>query len=952
MNDKVLSLDLDNPNRPTQQQDGPVECLGKTFKNDQARREYYLAILAEKLKDPEFRKIEGFPIGEDEDILNLSDPPYSTACPNPFLLDFIEHYGRAYSSEETYKREPYAADVSEGRNQPIYNAHSYHTKVPHKAIMRYILNFTKPGDIVLDSFGGSGMLGVAAQLCGSESEVSSLGYSIKNGEVFDSNSNQLISSLGARRSIINDLSPVANFISNNFNRPFDNNKLQLEVDEIFKLAEEELGWVYSTTHENSDLSVQAYELLQSNKYKEAAALAEGKVNYVLWSDIFICPECGEKNIFWDAGVDFENSLVKDKFECLSCSALVEKSKAEKYSESYFDEKLDTSITQAQMVPVLIGYTFRGKKYEKKPDEYDHLLVKKISELKISSWYPADRMPLGKEGRRNDSSGYTHVHHFYTRRNLAYLAFCFEKAKSLRFKFILTSLMFKSSILCAPLMSNYFAEKKGQARGGWIGKERTGTLYNPSIHSEVPVSAQLKTRRNSTAIALDCYGDIAISTGSATKLMLPSNSIDYVFIDPPFGSNIYYSELSYIWESWLKVKTAIQKEAIENSTQKKGPNEYRLLMVECFKEVYRVLKPGRWVTVEFSNTKSYIWNNIQSSLTEAGFIISNVSALSKKQGSINAYTTSTAVKQDLVISAYKPNGGFEDRFVNESNEEGVWDFIRTHLGYLPIIKCEGTELSKIPERDPRILFDQVVAYFVRNMRDVPLSSREFQNGLQERFSERDGMVFLPEQVVQYDKARITSTQLRQLSIFVDDEASAIEWLRQLLNDKPQTYQDIHPKFINELSGWKKAEIQLELMKLLEQNFLKFNGQGLVPAQIHSYLSTNFKELRGLEKDDSQLLAKAKDRWFVPDPNNEEQLQALRERDLLKQFEEYKSFSGKKIKLVRLEAVRAGFKKAWQDRDYATIIHVAEKIPDDLLQEDQKLLMWYDQAQTRHSDSSLF
>ena len=239
-----------------------------------------------------------------------------------------------------------------------------------------------------------------------------------------------------------------------------------------------------------------------------------------------------------------------------------------------------------------------------------------------------------------------------------------------------------------------------------------------------------------------------------------------------------------------------------------------------------------------------------------------------------------------------------------------------------------------------------------MREVPLSSREFQDGLQERFSERDGMVFLPEQVAQYDKARMTSTQLRQLNIFVDDEASAIEWLRQLLNDKPQTYQDIHPKFINELSGWKKAEMQLELMKLLEQNFLKFNGQGFVPAQIHSYLSTNFKELRGLEKDDPQLLKKAKDRWFVPDPNNEEQLQALRERDLLKQFEEYKSFIGKKIKLVRLEAVRTGFKKAWQDREYATIIQVAEKIPEDLLQEDQKLLMWYDQAQTRYSDTNLF
>jgi hypothetical protein len=58
-----------------------VECLGMTFENDEKRREYFLEKLREKLKDPEFRKIEGFPIGEDEDILALSDPPYYTACP-------------------------------------------------------------------------------------------------------------------------------------------------------------------------------------------------------------------------------------------------------------------------------------------------------------------------------------------------------------------------------------------------------------------------------------------------------------------------------------------------------------------------------------------------------------------------------------------------------------------------------------------------------------------------------------------------------------------------------------------------------------------------------------------------------------------------------------------------------------------------------------------------------
>ena len=86
-----------------------------------------------------------------------------------------------------------------------------------------------------------------------------------------------------------------------------------------------------------------------------------------------------------------------------------------------------------------------------------------------------------------------------------------------------------SLLCSPLMSNYFAEKKGNARGGWIGKERTGTLYNPSIHSEVPVLLQLQSRRKSTSVALDCYGVSAITTGSSAQLMLPDDSIDWSIV---------------------------------------------------------------------------------------------------------------------------------------------------------------------------------------------------------------------------------------------------------------------------------------------------------------------------------------------------------------------------------------------------------------------------------------
>ncbi|MEA2083615.1 MAG: DNA methylase, partial [Thermodesulfobacteriota bacterium] len=153
---------------------------------------------------------------------------------------------------------------------------------------------------------------------------------------------------------------------------------------------------------------------------------------------------------------------------------------------------------------------------------------------------------------------------------------------------------------------------------------------------------------------------------------------------------------------------------------------------------------------------------------------------------------------------------------------------------------------------------------------------------------------------------------------------------------------------EIGGWQKNERMLELDELLEQNFLRYDGKDEVPSQIHSYLSSNFKELRNLGKEDSVLKAKAKDRWYVPDPNKAGDLEKLRERTLMREFEEYRESKQKRMKVFRIEAVRAGFKKAWQERDYATIIAVARKIPDKILQEDPKLLMWYDQAITRHGE----
>lgn len=943
MSNKVQSLDLDNPNQPIQQQDGPVECLGKTFENDQARREYYLAILAVKLKDPEFRKIEGFPIGEDEDILNLSDPPYYTACPNPFIEEFIAFYGRPYDPNEKYKREPYATDVSEGKSDILYQAHAYHTKVPPKAIMRYILHYTKPGDIVLDGFSGTGMTGVACQLCNDKNAIESLGYTVnKTGDIFYNeepnnslkNESSSFSKLGNRKAIINDLSPIASFIASNYTIPFDIKQFEFKSESLLKSVENTIGWMFETFHSDG--------------------INKGRINYTVWSEIFSCKECGEEISFIKEAFDFETKKVRDFFPCPKCGANSTKANLELVYETKFDDLLNDTTLRPKRVPALINYNFSGKTYEKKPDDFDFSILEKIEQTPFTLLPPILKLPemqMGKVGRMQPTNT-DYIHKFFNRRSLHSLSLMWKLALEENDKRMRNFLLFfvEQAIWTSSVLNRFRPSGYSQ-----VNQFMAGVFYVPSQISEPSpwyiLDGKSKRLKKAFLSYKQSYTTIT-NTGDCGNLPIRDSSIDYIFTDPPFGENIYYSDLNLLIESWHRITTNSEVEAIIDKVKKKTLSNYQKLMEYCFKEYYRVLKPGRWLTVEFSNTKSAVWNGIQSALTNAGFIIGNVSILDKQQNTFQAVNSTTAVKQDLVISAYKPNGGFEDRFIKESDDDGVWDFIRTHLGYLPIIKRDGNELVKVPERDPRILFDQVVAYFVRNMRDVPLSSREFQDGLQERFSERDGMVFLPEQVAQYDKARMTSTQLRQLNIFVDDEASAIEWLRQLLNDKPQTYQDIHPKFINELSGWKKAEMQLELMKLLEQNFLKFNGQGFVPAQIHSYLSTNFKELRGLEKDDPQLLKKAKDRWFVPDPNNEEQLQALRERDLLKQFEEYKSFVGRKIKLVRLEAVRAGFKKAWQEREYGTIIQVAEKIPEGLLQEDQKLLMWYDQAQTRYSDSNLF
>ncbi len=858
-----------------------ITVLGKTFSSEEERRNYFREELRKKL--PELKKMEGFPIGEDEDILNLSDPPYYTACPNPWLNDFITEWEEEKKElEKQGKRkpdfevtEPYATDVSEGKNNPIYNAHSYHTKVPHPAIMRYILHYTQPGDIVFDGFAGTGMTGVAASLV-------------------EKRQDKLISPYGEgkRFSICGDLSPIASLISNTFSEKPKTHLIRNELNNIINSTEAEIKWMYEVEHDNN---------------------VKGVIDNTIWSDVFLCENCQKDLIFWDAVVDYENKVVDSKeIYCPYCNHLHNRSQLERKYESNFDNALNKVTKSAVAVPVLIEYRVGKKRYKRKPNESDIELINRINNLEEDKFtFPKNRMMIGREARRNDKLGITHSHHYYSKRNLYTLSVFYSKIKESP-HFIEHLPILTASIARATLTNRF----RFRGTGGL-----SGTLYIPSLKIERAVIPLLKSK------AKDIYKAEMVKNWSArTNLVstqstsnyfnLSDNSIDYIFTDPPFGSNIYYSELNFLTEEWMNIFENISKEAIENTGHNKSFNDYINIMSECFRTYFRVLKPGKWMTVEFSNTSATVWNGIQTTLQNAGFIISNVAGLDRKQGSFKTVTTATAVKQDLIISCYKPSSEFDQRFKqNQHSEVAVWDFVGEHLQHLPVHLVKDNSTTAIVERSPKILFDRMVAFYVQRGLPVPIDAAAFQKDLRERFIERDGMFFTNEQVQEYDRKKAEVPNFVQMSIFVNNEQDAILWLRNLLDKSPKTEQDLHPLWMKEVAGnMRKGDSLPEMRTILEENFLK---------------------------DDAG-------KWYVPDPENEADLEKLRNNRLLKQFKsilhEVKA-SKKKIKEVRLEALRAGFKHCYQESDFKTIIEVGDRIPNQLLMEDEVLLQFYDIANSK-------
>lgn len=868
-----------------------VKCLGMTFPNEEVRRAHFTMKLREKLKDPAFRKIEGFPIGEDEDILAMSDPPYYTACPNPFIVDFIRHFGSPYDIEtDKYHREPFATDVSEGKNDPIYNAHSYHTKVPHKAIMRYILHYTEPGDVVFDGFCGTGMTGVAAQLCGDASVVQSLGYQRREADILSNNSGIAFSKLGSRRAVISDLSPVASFIAHNYNTPLKADEFINALKVFLTQLDGELAWMYTTRHSDG---------------------TNARINYVVWSEAFVCQDCGAEVIFLEQALNRKTGEVAKEFTCPKCKATLSKRTMSRAFESFYDPVNRTTAKRVKRLPLIINYTVGGKKYEKKPDKYDLALIAKIESSPVNGFFPAVEMPymfITHVKDKMSNFGISHFSHFFLPRPLRAIATMWDLANREKNPRIRHSLLFMveqcnwGMSLFARYVPTHFSQ---------VNQYLSGVFYISSQIVDVSPWYILdgKAKRLTKVFSnLPSTGGVITSLHSGTASVLPDQSVDYIFTDPPFGENLQYSELNWLIEEFHRLKPNTDTEAVINAAQEKGLYEYQGLMEKCFEQNYRTLKPGRWMTVEFHNSRNSVWNAIQEAMQRAGFVVADVRVLDKLHKTYKQQVQGV-VKADLIISAYKPSHELEARFkIDAGTDSGAWEFVKNHLQQLPVFVERNGRAEIIAERQSYLLFDRMVAFHVQRGLSISMSSSEFYSGLRQRYPERDRMYFLSEQVIEYDRKRLEVRGVEEYELFVSDEKSAIQWVRRQLAEKPTTYQELQPVYMKEAQRvWAEHEQPVELRAILEQNFLEDqNGT-----------------------------------WRIPDTKKESDLEQMRHRSLMKEFQQYLDTKGK-LKVVRTEALRAGFKDYWQKKDYTTIVQMARRVPDTVIQEDQALLMYFDNA----------
>jgi len=412
---------------------------------------------------------------------------------------------------------------------------------------------------------------------------------------------------------------------------------------------------YTTARDADAVSAAGRELLSSLSGLEkelygttcARCNSEARIEYTVWSDTIVCPHCSQDIFFWDAARQSDGTLSKS-LECPKCSGKFRKGDAALLS------------SDPVLVSVACGSCRARDQRPLTPSEMASARITQRSE--IANWYPTSPLENWREMWRGQHGkmGIETSADFFTPRNLRALAAVWSAAnqspESGALRFAITAVVNRAS-----------------RRYQWNPKRPTnvlsGTLYIASLNYEFNVFSLLR-RKLSAVVQLakavsTTPGSCEVTKSSATNLShIPDQSIDYVFTDPPFGANIYYSDASFLWEAWLDEFTDTTKEAIVSTSLArehggKSLDDYEKLMSDSFGEIARVLKSGAWASVMFHSSDDAVWSSLERAVESADLKLESAVAFDKSQPSFKGVKQMTKQEKvssfDLVLHLHSSSG---------------------------------------------------------------------------------------------------------------------------------------------------------------------------------------------------------------------------------------------------------------------------------------------------------
>lgn len=301
----------------------------------------------------------------------------------------------------------------------------------------------------------------------------------------------------------------------------------------------------------------------------------------------------------------------------------------------------------------------GKKELTKINEFDLANLAEIKKKHVTHWYPKN-VKLPKD------SDVKYIHELFTKRNLLALSILFNEINHLpnSIEKELVLLMFMSTITrCSKLIFiNKFRLSRGVNPAGVWGEKR---YWIPDVYIENNVahyfnarfSKIMKAKKETNSLIGDFFSPntFQIKNASATNLsFLESNSVDYCFTDPPYGGSIHYMDLSLIWNSWFQKNDQRKEEIVVSKS--KSISDYKNGMLKAFREIFRVLKHDRYLSVTFHNSDIEIWNVLLEVCNECGFDLLKVVPQEPSKSSHNQIDMQGNVKTDLVLTFRKPSRG--------------------------------------------------------------------------------------------------------------------------------------------------------------------------------------------------------------------------------------------------------------------------------------------------------